>query len=261
MKPYYQDERAGIVIYNADCRVVLPTLSGVSCVVTSPPYNQLEQLPEKGSGMWGRSQGGAGFLRAWKSRGYDDSMSECDYQSWQLDVAQMLSSVTTEDASFFYNHQLRWRDGECIHPVRWFAPSGWTLRSEIVWDRGGGMMFNARMFCRFDERILWFVKGDAWKWNQSAVGFGTVWRIAREQQQQGKLHPVAFPLQIPSRCIAATTVAGDTVLDPFMGSGTTLRAAKDAGCRAIGIEINERYCEIAARRLEQGVLFGAGAGE
>jgi site-specific DNA-methyltransferase (adenine-specific) len=67
-------------------------------------------------------------------------------------------------------------------------------------------------------------------------------------------HPTPKPEWLFKRLILASSNPGDVVLDPFVGSGTTLRAAKDLGRRAIGIEIEERYCEIAATRLTQGVL-------
>lgn len=70
------------------------------------------------------------------------------------------------------------------------------------------------------------------------------------------VHPTVKPLELMRYLFLLTaTPTGGTVLDPFMGSGTTLRAAKDMGRRAIGIEIEEKYCEIAVRRLAQEVLF------
>lgn len=95
------------------------------------------------------------------------------------------------------------------------------------------------------------VAPDGWRFReQSAVG--DAWRFPPERNAE---HPAPFPVAVPLRCIEVSP--GDTVLDPFVGSGTTLRAAKDLGRKAIGIEIEERYCELAAQRLAQGVLaFG-----
>lgn len=69
----------------------------------------------------------------------------------------------------------------------------------------------------------------------------------------GKQHPTQKPVELMTWCIS---LADDpaTILDPFMGSGTTLRAAKDLGRKAIGIEIEEKYCEIAAKRMQQEVF-------
>ena len=68
-------------------------------------------------------------------------------------------------------------------------------------------------------------------------------------------HPWPKPLRLFAKLASHFSKDNDTILDPFMGSGTTLRAAKDLGRKAIGIEIEERYCEIAAKRMAQGVLL------
>lgn len=231
-----------------DCREVLPTLGNIDAVVTSPPYNQMTALLRPPSGIWANANFGRGFVDKWQSDGYQDDVPEIDYQEQQNSIFSAIRTVCADTASLFYNHQLRWRDGVLLHPVEWFKPNGWRQRAEIIWDRGGGMMFNARMFCRFDERILWFTAGKEWKWNQSHVGLGTVWRIAREQNKE---HPVAYPIDLPMNCIGAATDVGDAVLDPFMGSGTTGVACVKLGRKFTGIEIEPKYFDIACRRIEE----------
>jgi DNA modification methylase len=71
---------------------------------------------------------------------------------------------------------------------------------------------------------------------------------------EGKLHPTQKPLPLMSWCLGFLPNSVGLIVDPFMGAGTTLRAAKDRGLRSIGVELDERYCEIAAKRLAQEVL-------
>jgi site-specific DNA-methyltransferase (adenine-specific) len=236
----------GVTLYLGDCLEVLPSLSGVDCTVTSPPYNQMESVNKAPTGLWADKTGGAGFVKNWQEGGYTDDLVESEYQLQQNDIFAAVARASSPTGSLFYNHQIRWRDGTILHPIAWFKPEGWQLRTEIVWDRAGGMMFNARMFCRFDERILWFVQGDKWKWNQASVGLGTVWRIPRAQNKD---HPVGYPESIPFRCISATTDAGDLVLDPYMGGGTTGAAAVKLGRRFVGVEREPKYYDMARKRI------------
>lgn len=255
MKPFY--EHAGVTIYHGDCRDVLPLLSNVALTFTSPPYNTLgSRIPDNPSGMWGRRGGGLGFVEAVNRDGYPDDMDETAYQAEQIAIVEAIYQSTAAGGSLFYNHKCRWRDGVLLHPLLWMQPPSWVLREELIWNRARSMTFNARMWAPSEERILWFLKpGAARTWNQpSGAALLSVWNISHESGRN-KPHPVSFPASLPARAIAACSNPGDVVLDPFAGSGTTLVAAKDAGRRAIGVERDERYCEIAAGRLRQEVLF------
>jgi DNA modification methylase len=93
------------------------------------------------------------------------------------------------------------------------------------------------------------------KWNGG--GSHAVWTypiVAGGSHNPARLHTTQKPEQLMSHLVSMFTDPGDTVLDPFMGSGTTLVAAKRLGRKAIGIELEEKYCEIAAKRLAQGAL-------
>jgi adenine-specific DNA-methyltransferase len=81
--------------------------------------------------------------------------------------------------------------------------------------------------------------------------WGSVWRFPIERERN---HPAQKPEALMGQIVGISSRHGDLILDPFMGSGTTLVSAKRYGRRAIGIELEEKYCEIAAKRLAQGAL-------
>lgn len=141
-------------------------------------------------------------------------------------------------------------DGPALVFGTWRAPRPRGVRMLLVWDSQGALGMGALdlPWKPAHQEIYVLGKGFSGRRDTDVLSFHPVQATAR----RGRVHPHEKPIAL-IRALLAKCPAG-TVVDPFMGSGTTLRAAKDEGRSAIGIEIEERYCEIAARRLGQEVL-------
>lgn len=242
IKPYYEDE--WVTIYNGDCREILPGLCSFDLGITSPPYNLYKKWWDSGiSELRSHKELMRKFTETW----YPDQLPEDKYQERERELLRIAASLCR--GSLCYNHKVRYafkRAGASFHPMLWL--SEFPLWVEIIWDKGAGVAINSRRPCPSDERIFVLSRPKAWhnlKWS-------TIWRIAPDNEAPG--HPCAFPLKIPQRLINMFTDPGDIVVDWYMGSGTTLVAAKQLGRKSIGIEIEKKYCEIAVKRLAQSVM-------
>ena len=257
MRPYYEAD--GITIYHGDCLDLLPGLTAEICV-TSPPYN-LGGRPWAHLGNW-KPGDGAGGRSKWRNGSdagngmqygeHDDTMPWPEYVAWQRAVLSAVWAAIPEAGAIFYNHKPRVIGAKLWMPTE-LLPADVILRQVVVWARPGGLNFNPTAFVPTHEWIMLLAKSDFRLKSKAVSGMGDVWRMAPDENA----HPAPFPLDLPTRCLDATDAP--SVLDPFMGSGTTLRAAKNMGRRAIGIEKDEHYCEMAARRLDQQVLDFGGA--
>jgi modification methylase len=253
--PYYDD--GSCVIYHADCLDVLPTLRDVGLIVTSPPYNlnrglddvPVESMHDRRSG----SRSGRAANRLTDSYScHDDAMPQADYMAWQRAVLSACWSVLRDDGAIYYNHKPRSQAGRYRHPLV-FVPEHVTLRQVVIWNRvEKGQAYTANAYVPACEWLLVLARDGFRLKGREASALSDVWTIHPERNGRG--HPCPFPLGLPAR-VLATAACNGTVVDPFMGSGTTLRAAKDVGVRAVGVDIDERYCEIAAQRLAQEALL------
>jgi site-specific DNA-methyltransferase (adenine-specific) len=239
MTPYYSDDN--VTIYHGDCREVLPTVGGYDLAFTSPPYNL------------GDMSGGLANL-AGGYRTHADTLPDDEYVSWQKDVLTAVWEALPDVGAIFYNHKPIVREGVVSLPTR-LLPECVALRQIIVWYRQMGVNWSPTHFLPVHEWVMLLAKPGFKLRDKSASHASDVWPIRPDMGNNE--HPAPFPLQLPTTAIAATSAR--VVLDPFMGSGTTLRAAKDLGRRAIGVELDERYCEIAAKRMGQEALDFGGA--
>jgi site-specific DNA-methyltransferase (adenine-specific) len=205
----------------------------IDVIICSPPYNM-------GGDRWPMGGGGR---KVWDSGiAYDstsDTMPLVDYVAWQIDVLKEMFRVATDGASFFYNHKNRTVDGELISPLQWLLDAGnpWTVRQEIVWDRVSTHNHSASLFWPIDERIYWMTKG---KPNLTRpIGLPSVWK--EFGPTPNTWHPAPFTEKLPEMVLTAVGFAGCVVLDPFAGSGSTLKAAQRLGFDSIGIDISAEY--------------------
>lgn len=225
MRPYYGPHN-GITIYHGDCREILPAMSSVRLVVTDPPYvfGIASTAQESKAGGWG-----------------DLMNSSVWYESWLSEAKRLTENE--QGAAWVFNS---WRS----FPVLARASYGvrWPVESLLVWDKdwiGPGGQKGLRPSY---ELAALFAQPD---FSLANRGLPDIWR-SKWSSQKPNGHPAEKPVPLLARIIRES--GGGRVLDPFVGSGSTLIAAKQEGYEAIGIEIEERYCEIAATRLAQEVL-------
>lgn len=230
--------------------------SSVQLVVTSPPYNIGKEYEVK--------------------REYSDYLSE------MTPIISELVRILRPGGSICWQVGNGVRRGEVIpldalyYPI--FKSNDLSLRNRIVWSFGHGLHAQRRFSGRH-ETILWFTKGDEYVFNLDSVRVpakypkkkhykgpnkgrlsgnplgknpGDVWEIIniKALHPEKTDHPCQFPVALVDRLIKSLSNPGDIVVDPFLGSGTTLIAASINGRKGVGIEISQKYIKISKQRMK-----------
>jgi site-specific DNA-methyltransferase (adenine-specific) len=226
MKPYYSEKR--VTIYHGDCKELIPLISETDRtladhVITDPPYDE----------------------KTHKGARYDFGATSSEIQFDPIDplsVAPLLCSVAKRWVIAFCSLEMLGAYKEASGD-RWVRSGFWRRTNGVPQFTGDrpGQPGEGIAIMHNPGKKRWNGHGQHAFWEYPIVSNGP--------------HPTTKPLQLMKRLILDFTDPDDLILDPFMGSGTTVLAAKEMGRRAIGIEIEEKYCEIAVKRLRQEILL------
>ena len=245
---YFKDEN--ISIYNSDILKFegIPHKS-IDLIVTSPPYNVDIDYGSSNDNMPYSEY--LSFTRMWLRKCYDyakDGGRLC--LNVPLDKSKggkRLLSVdivkAAQDVGWSYRSIILWNQGNMARRTAWgswlsaIAPNIITPIEVII------IFYKKSWKRRKDNPFNDITKEEFIKWTNGA------WNFPYSSKKEAGGHPAPFPVELPRRCIKLFSLVGDTILDPFSGSGSTLIAAQKTSRKAIGVDIDKTYCNIAIERL------------
>jgi len=253
--PYFETEN--ILIYKDDIlKITAIPNNSIDLIVTSPPYNIDIHY-----------------------NSHNDNLSYEKYLEFTQKWMQKCFNLTKNEGRFLLNIPLDKNKGGQRSVGADFTKIakdiGWKYHSTIIWNEGNisrrtawgsFMSASAPYVIAPVELILVLYKGNWKKTSGSKKSDITktefmnwtngLWTFNGQSKKGAGGHPAPFPVELPRRCIKLFSYIGDTVLDPFLGSGSTLIASYLHNRKGIGVEIDERYCEIAVNRLKKEVKIG-----
>lgn len=245
MEPYYDEN--GITLYCGDALKVLPELSiEFQAIITDPPYSSGGAFRSDRATKDTRSK----YQMTGTEKQYPeftgDNRDQRAFGYWcSLWLAECLQRTVPGGVLAVFTD---WRQLPTVTDV--VQAGGWVWRGIGVWDKTEAARPSKGRFRNQCEYVVWASNGPMADEGPCLPG---VWRKAVNGDE--KMHTTGKPLAVMRAVCEIAWREQGAVLDPFAGSGTTLLAARDAGLRAVGIEISEEYCAVIVQRLRQKVLF------
>jgi len=246
-KPYFH--RDSIWIYNTD---LLTTDSvkenSIDLIVTSPPYNVDIKYNSHDDTM--SYDDYLSFTREWLTKSYhlikDDGRLCLNIPLDKNKGGQqsMCADITTiaKQVGFKYHSTIIWNEQNISRRTAWGSWLSASAPYVIAPVEVIVVLYKKRWKKTSGSRKSDIIKKEFMEWTNG------VWNFSGESKKRVG-HPAPFPVELPYRCIKLFTFIGDTVLDPFVGSGSTLLACLQTGRKGIGIDIDKKYCELAKERL------------